>query len=45
MENKEKELNVNGAKLQSNVMHDSERCAMPFDSRELSNNVNDFNFT
>lgn len=44
-QNKEKELNVNGAKLQSNVMHDSERCAMPFDSRELSNNVNDFNFT
>lgn len=43
-QNKEKELNVNGAKLQSNVMHDSERCAMPFDSRELSNNVNDFNF-
>lgn len=43
-QNKEKELNVNGAKLQSNVMHDSERCAMPFDSRELPNNVNDFNF-
>lgn len=43
-QNKEKELNVNGAKLQSNVMHDSERCAMPFDSRESSNSVNDFNF-
>lgn len=43
-QNKEKELNVNGAKLQSNVMHNSERCAMPFDSRELSNNAHGFNF-
>lgn len=40
----ENTYNVNGAKLQSNVMHDSERCTMPFDSGELSNNVNDFNF-
>lgn len=46
--NTENTYNVNGAKLQSNVMHDSERCATPLknsrETKEVSQNRNNLNY-